>query len=423
MAGNTARGVAGGIGRAAGTILTRNSLFSGNTGTSPNHDCFSVVAGLVSEGHNLIRINNGCSGSFVVNDQAGTNALPLDPVALGALLANGGPTHTRALGAGSLAIDGGDPAGCLAWDGAANVAMPFDQRGEDRETDGDGDTVATCDVGAYEAAEAAPIEHVLDVTLAGPVGGGSVASDPAGIACPPDCSASYVLTDSVELTAAPAAGYAFTGWSGDCSGTATCELDMTEDRDVTATFVALYDLDVTLAGIGTGTVTSSPGGVNCPGTCSAPFVDGTEVSLSATPSPGSFFAGYSGACTGSSCDLEMDGDRAVTATFGLLRTLVVTLAGSGTGTVSSQPVGISCPGTCSFSFADGVEVALIATPTEASTFEGFSGDCTGASCVLQMTAPRAVTVTFDTGESVLDDFETGGYCVWSNVAGAPPCPP
>jgi hypothetical protein len=422
---NLATGTGGGIAVGGGSIATRNSLFAGNTGATSQHDCSIFGSGAVtSEGYNLIRINNDCAAVFVVNDQAGTAASPLEPVNLGDLSPNGGPTDTHELEAGSLAIDGGNPAGCLAWNGTADVAMPFDQRGEARSTDGDGDTVATCDVGAYEAEAAPPIENTLTVTLAGASGGGSVASDPAGIACPPDCSENYVFTATVELTATPAADHAFTGWSGDCSGTGACEVAMSDERTVIATFAVLRDLVLTFAGGGGGTVTSSPAGVNCTGACTTAFVDGVQVTLTATPAAGSVFTGWSGDCVGASCAVQMSADRAVTATFQLLRTLALTLGGAGSGTVTSTPAGISCPGTCSAGFADGLEVTLDAAPGAGSTFGGFSGDCAGGACVLQMTADRGVTATFDLAAAIFeDDFENGGYCEWSEVSGAPPCAP
>ena len=83
--------------------------------------------------------------------------------------------------------------------------MTADQRGELRPTDGDGDAVATCDVGAFEAAAVAPVQHLLEVTVAG-AGAGSVTSLPVGIDCPGDCDESWVLTQNVELTATPDPG-------------------------------------------------------------------------------------------------------------------------------------------------------------------------------------------------------------------------
>jgi hypothetical protein len=75
----------------------------------------------------------------------------------------------------------------------------------------------------------------LTVTKAGN-GGGTVSSTPAGIACGADCSQSYASGSSVTLTAAPAWGSTFSGWSGSCSGTGPCTVILSTNRTATATF-------------------------------------------------------------------------------------------------------------------------------------------------------------------------------------------
>jgi len=87
--------------------------------------------------------------------------------------------------------------------------------------------------------------------------------------------------------------------------------------------------------------------------------------------------------------------------------LNVTRAGSGSGTVASDPPGIDCGATCSAYFTAGSDVTLTATPDGDSVFTGWDGDCDGAiiSCVVSMTAPRNVTATFDAPE---DNFPPGG---------------
>lgn len=77
----------------------------------------------------------------------------------------------------------------------------------------------------------------------------------------------------------------------------------------------MHTLDVTLAGDGSGSVTSDPAGIDCPETCSADFVDGTTVALSATADEGSSFTGWSGDCEGEACSVTMTEARGVTATF------------------------------------------------------------------------------------------------------------
>ncbi len=419
VAGNTANSTGGGIARSAGTIRPRNSLFAGNTGgASP--DCASAVSGVVSEGHNLIRVNAGCGSSFGGTDQEGTSGTPLEPL-LAALAANGGPTETQALGAGSPAIDRGDPLGCASWNPtlAQDEPMVADQRGELRPTDGDGDAVATCDVGAYEAAAAPPIQHLLTVTVDG-AGAGTVTSVPAGIACPGDCSESWDLTQSVELTPTPDPGSYFIGWSGDCTGSGVCSFVMTVDRAVTATFGLLRTLDVTLAGSGSGSVASVPAGIACPADCTEDYTDGTPVALTPTPAPGSFFAGWSGACAGTGvCNLTMSANRAATATFGPLRTLDVTVTGldGGSGSVASVPAGIACPGDCTEAYPNGTEVTLAPTPSPGSFFVSWSGDCAGTGvCQPALDADRAVTATFGNLTIFVDGFESGDTSQWSAAA-------
>ena len=78
-----------------------------------------------------------------------------------------------------------------------------------------------------------------------------------------------------------------------------------------------YALTVSKSGTGTGVVTSSPSGINCGATCSSGFVDGTSVTLTATPATGSTFAGWSGACSGtaSTCSVSMTAARTAGAAF------------------------------------------------------------------------------------------------------------
>jgi len=75
-----------------------------------------------------------------------------------------------------------------------------------------------------------------------------------------------------------------------------------------------FRLDVSTTG--SGTVRSSPPGIDCGGACSARFDQGAKVSLSAAPADDSTFAGWTGACTGAGdCTVTMTSDLAVAATF------------------------------------------------------------------------------------------------------------
>jgi hypothetical protein len=158
-------------------------------------------------------------------------------------------------------------------------------------------------------------------------------------------------------------------------------------------------LTVTPAGTGSGTVTSSPAGINCGATCAAMFDTGTQVTLTATASAGSTFAGWSGGgCSGTStCKVTLNSDTGVTATFNLTpHTLTVSPAGTGSGSVTSSPAGIDCGATCSHAFNAGTQVTLTATADSGSTFTGWSGGgCSGTgNCVVTLNSDTAVTATF-----------------------------
>ena len=126
-------------------------------------------------------------------------------------------------------------------------------------------------------------------------GSGSVTStNVAGINCGSDCSEPYPSGTSVTLSATPAAGSTFAGWSA--SGCDT--FSMTANKTCTAVFnlqtVTTYMLTVTKSGTGSGTVTSTDGGINCGNTCSKGYNSGTAVQLNATAGAGSTFTGWSG---------------------------------------------------------------------------------------------------------------------------------
>ncbi len=80
-------------------------------------------------------------------------------------------------------------------------------------------------------------------------------------------------------------------------------------------------------------------------------------------------------------------------------TLQVFKSGNGAGSISSDPIGISCASACvedSEDFVSGVSITLIATPTDGSEFTGWSGDCSGNSnCVIQMDGNKSVTAIFN----------------------------
>lgn len=257
---------------------------------------------------------------------------------------------------------------------------------------------ATFGRGVYAAPTIATVLQTLRTATSGS-GSGTVTSAPSGIDCGSTCAYDFADGASVTLTAAASAGSTFTGWTGDCSGTAaTCRLTMDGGHSATATFVPNPELTVSRSGDGDGTVTSDPPGLSCGSTCSYAFAYGAQVTLTATAAAGSTFTGWTGDCSGvaTTCRVPMSSDRAATATFRRNPTLTVTDAGTGGGTVTSSPSGLSCGSTCSSAFAYGAPVTLTATAAPGSTFTGWSGDCSGtaATCDLTMDTAHSATATF-----------------------------
>lgn len=171
-------------------------------------------------------------------------------------------------------------------------------------------------------------------------------------------------------------------------------------------------LSLTKAGSGAGSVVSSPTGIDCGSDCAEGFTSGTPVTLSATPSSGSRFAGWTGCDnpSGTTCGMTMNGDKTVTVSFVRQAPLTVTRDGSGAGSVTSSPSGIDCGADCSEIYDSGTQVTLTATPSSGSVFAGWTGGgCSGTGqCVTTVDDATAVTATFASAAGTSADAASGG---------------
>jgi hypothetical protein len=247
------------------------------------------------------------------------------------------------------------------------------------------------------------LERPLTVSKKGG-GTGTVTSSPAGIECGGTCKAGFVKESTVTLTGTPGVETLPVVWLGCDSVTAEnkCVVKMSIARSVTALFdPPEYPLTVKTKGTGTGTVTSSPAGIECGATCTASFETGSLVTLTGTPGantdPAVQWSGCNSVDGEGKCLVTVSAAKSVTATFNLVkRQLTVLEPGTGTGTVTSSPAGISCSGTCQASYAHGTSVTLSGTPgphSEAVKWAGCDSEPAGK-CEVAMSAAREVSATF-----------------------------
>ncbi len=242
-----------------------------------------------------------------------------------------------------------------------------------------------------------------------PPGSGTVRSSPPGVECKATCSARLDSDTKVALTAIPEADWSFVQWGEACTGQGDCTVDKTST--VSAQFRDTRTPLLTLTKTGplatSGTVISMPAGINCGTDCAEPFAIGTSVTLSTSQNGGVLFSGWSGGgCSGPGpCTVTVTEDRSISARFDVAPgyTLIeLVKTGTGTGTVTSDPAGISCGIVCSAGFRSASFVprliTLLATPAAASTFGGWSGVTTCGSdptCVMFVLGDQTISAQFN----------------------------
>ncbi|OWG17936.1 cell wall-binding protein [Delftia sp. K82] len=181
-----------------------------------------------------------------------------------------------------------------------------------------------------------------------------------------------------SCTATPDAGYHFTSWSGDCTGTGACQFtSVTASRTVSATFTPNTHSIATPAAVN-GTVTCAPN----------PVTHGQDASCTATPDAGYHFTSWSGDCAGTgACQLtNVTSPRSVSATFALNTYPISITPATTNGTVTCAPNPVN----------HGQGASCTATPDTGYHFTSWSGDCTGTgACQLtNVTSLRSVSATF-----------------------------
>jgi uncharacterized repeat protein (TIGR02543 family) len=210
--------------------------------------------------------------------------------------------------------------------------------------------------------------YALDVNV---VGQGSVTRNPD--------QASYAPGTSVQITATPLGGWTFSGWSGGATGsTNPLTVTMNGNKTITATFIQnIYTLTVNVSGSGS-VNRNNPG----------PYHLNNVVQLTASPSSGWTFTGWSGDITGSTnpSSVTMNSNKVVTATFTQnTPEYVLNVNVVGQGSVTRNPDQAS--------YAPGTSVQTTATPLAGWTFSGWSGGATGSTNPLTVSMNGSKTIT------------------------------
>ncbi len=181
-------------------------------------------------------------------------------------------------------------------------------------------------------------------------------------------------------------------------------------------------------GTGTGEVKCDTG--SGPEACKAEYAEGTEVTVSAVPNPGSQLTSISGtasagSCAASPCTFTLSADSEVFVKFDLVKHKL-TVKKSGEGAVTSEPVGINCGKTCEATYNEGTKVKLTAAPATGWALGEWSGACTGtaATCEVTIAAAAEATATFvqldSDGDGVPDNSDACPKEAGTQANGCPP---
>ncbi|MBK1693434.1 hypothetical protein CKO09_01580 [Chromatium weissei] len=181
---------------------------------------------------------------------------------------------------------------------------------------------------------------------------------------------------------------------------------MNKAQTVTATFNAKpINYSLAISKIGTGTVKSSDGKINCGigSGCIADFEKGSNVILTAIPDSGSTFVSWTG-CTAETtnalqCQFKITANKTVTANFATIPSgYTLTVKTTGNGIVISNPVGINCGADCAENFTSTEVVMLTAKPSDGENLLNWNG------CVANATNPMQCRVTLNKNVNVTAAF-------------------
>ena len=230
---------------------------------------------------------------------------------------------------------------------------------------------------------------------ASPGGGGTVTPNPLS----PTGDGYYNTGTGVSVTAAPNAGFGFSGFSGDLAGATNPQtVTMTAPHSVTANFGALVNVAVNANVVGLSV--SVDGGAALTGTQNFIWAAGSHHTL-LVASPQNFinmratFVNWSDGATtlSDAVTAPAGGSITYTANFNVSYLLLLTASPTAGGTVTANPASPTSDGF----YPSGTIVKLTAAANDNYTFTQFSGDLTGPANPqsVTMSTPHAVTANFN----------------------------
>ncbi|MFM9225688.1 MAG: InlB B-repeat-containing protein, partial [Actinomycetota bacterium] len=148
---------------------------------------------------------------------------------------------------------------------------------------------------------------------------------------------------------------------------------------------------------GSGSVASSPTGINCTSTCTSPVDADITVVLTATAASDWAFSAWEGApCSGTTCTVVMSANKSVTARFSRVYSFELNQNGSGSVGSSGSVVYTNSNGErATTTVLSGTTVTLTATPASGWSVGSWNvGGCTGTTCTVTATSDLSVQVNF-----------------------------
>ncbi|MCB2380560.1 InlB B-repeat-containing protein, partial [Hymenobacter sp. BT635] len=217
---------------------------------------------------------------------------------------------------------------------------------------------------------------------------------------------SYASGTVVTLTATPEAGFQFSGWSGDATGsTNPLAVTMSANKTITATFTLspASSFSLTTPVVGSGTVGRSPNATT--------YASGSVVSLTATPAAGFVFSGWSGDATGTNNPLSvaMSANKTITATFAA--------APTGPAVVSFTLINADTDQDIQ-TLANGATFALVSLPTRNLNIRANTSPATVGSVVFALSGAQTKNQTETAAPYTLfGDNGAGDYNAWTPAPG------